>query len=281
MQKRFFTLLLKFLPVLSVLWASACTTFDKDTAEENIRKMLVLETERLYASPTQFTLNFARTDSIMADSLYLLSSIKINTVFARETLSIKFNQKREKDTIITIGDSAKVAIERNYKGTMDVKLTHIDSNSTLTFTKNFNSTRMQSAKFAEDKTWALLSYTLPEERSDTNTTQIFSLKIKGKGIDTTIYSVNSMIKLKTFPKLASGVKLSLELRTVADTSNLICFAKGKQQTRFTPTGTKEDRWKTELTTSSTPLIIGIINKKALLHNKYPVDFDLWIIPFEH
>lgn len=272
----------RYLAILPLLGVLACTGFDQEAAEEAIREIVAEETGRLTASEVSLDLAIPEADPITLDSIWLLTGITLTTAFESETLAIYFNQEFKGDTIVTVGDSAQVEVIRSYSGRLTSTLHSIEDGTPKEVSRDFTSERIQWVQFADNGGWEMAGYSIAEERSDTNTTQIFSLQIKGKGIDTTIYSSASLAGLEEFPKTASGTKLSLELRTVSDTNFLVSFALGSEAARFVPKQNEDeqwdDRWEAELTVGDDPAVVGVIRKAALRDSDYPADFDLWILP---
>lgn len=267
------------LPLLGIL---ACNPFDQQAAEERIEEIVKSETERLNASEITLDLSIPAEDSIIVDSLFVLTGIQLSTTFESETLAIYFNQEFKGDTVVTIGDSAQVAVIRKYSGKLASTLNSLADGTLKEVSHDFTSERTQWAQFADNGDWEMVGYSVAGERSDTNTAQIFSVEIKGGGLDTVIYSSASLASLEEFPKVPSGTKLSLNLRTVADTSLLVCFALGSEAVRFVPIVNEaehwDDRWETEVTLGDSPLVVGIIRKDALADSDYPADFNFWILP---
>ena len=272
----------RYIAILPLLGILACNPFDQQAAEESIKEIVASESERL--TPIELSLDLAipEADSIMVDSLWILTGIKLNTTFESETLAIYFNQEFKGDTVVTIGDSAQVAVIRKYSGKLTSTLNSLADGTLKEVSHDFTSERTQWAQFTDNNGWGMVGCSVAEERSDTNTTQIFSLKIKGGGLDTVLYSSTSLAGLEEFPKTASGTKLSLELRTVADTTLLVSFALGSEAVRFLPKQNKDehwdDRWEAEATLGDDPLIVGVIRKDALADSDYPADFNFWILP---
>ncbi|TKJ42861.1 hypothetical protein CEE36_06240 [candidate division TA06 bacterium B3_TA06] len=272
----------RYLSILPLLVMLACNPFDQQAAEERIKEIVESEIERL--TPIELSLDLAipEADSIMVDSLWIVTGIKLNTTFESESLAIYFNEKIKGDTIVTVGDSALVAVIRRYKGTLNYNLISREDGTEYAAGKELSSERIQWAQFADNGDWEMVGYSITGERSDTNTTRIFSVGIKGGELNTIIESSDSLITLEEFPKVVSGTKLSLNLRTVADTTLLVSFAIGSEAVRFVPIVNEaehwDDRWETEVTLGDSPLVVGIIRKDALADSDYPADFNFWILP---
>jgi hypothetical protein len=268
----------RYIFILPLLGALACNPFNQQAAEEEIKEIVTTEPERLNASEITLEMSIPAEDSIIVDSLFVLTGINLSTTFESESLAIYFNEEFKEDTFVVIGDSALVEITRKYKGKLDCNFIGREDGTEYANGRDFTSERLQYAQFADNKGWEIIGYSIAEERSDTNTTQIFSLAIKGDGLDTTIYSSAAIAPLDSFPELSAGANLSLELRTVADTSQLVCFALGQEAVRFTPKPEEEERWEAEVTAGEKFLAVVILLKKALANLDYPADLDLWIIP---
>jgi len=272
----------RYLLALPLLVIIACNPFDQQAAEERIKEIVASETERLTASEVSLDLIIPEADSIMVDSLWILTGIKLNTTFESESLAIYFNEEFKEDTTVIIGDSALVGVIRRYKGTLNYNLISREDGTEYAAGKELSSERVQWAQLADNGDWEMVGYSITGERSDTNTTRIFSVRIKGGELNTIIESSDSLITLEEFPKVASGTKLSLNLRTVADTTLLVSFAIGSEAVRFVPIVNEaehwDDRWETEVTLGDSPLVVGIIRKDALADSDYPADFNFWILP---
>lgn len=272
----------RYLLAVPLLGIIACNPFDQQAAEERIKEIVASETERLIASEVSPDIIIPEADSIMVDSLWILTGIKLSTTFESETLAIYFNEEFKEDTTVIIGDSALVAVIRRYSGQLTSTLKSVEDGTSQEVSRDFVSERTQWAQFADNGDWEMVGYSIAGERSDTNTTRIFSVRIKGGELNTIIESSDSLITLEEFPKVASGTKLSLNLRTVADTTLLVSFAIGSEAVRFVPIVNEaehwDDRWETEVTLGDSPLVVGIIRKDALADSDYPADFNFWILP---
>lgn len=265
-----------------VLGTIACNPFDQQAAEEAIKEVVSSETNRLNAREISLQLNVPAGDSLIIDSLFVLTGIYLSTSFESESLVIYFNEEFKEDTIVIIGDSALVGIIRRYKGRLDYNLIGRETGTEYAAGRNFTSERTQWAGFADNKGWEMVGYSVAEERSDTNIARITHLGIKGDGLDTVIYSPAAVAPLDSFPALTTGAELSLDLKTVLDTSLVVCFVLGSEPVRFTPKVNADeqwdDRWEAEVTVSKDPLVVGVINRASLADFDYPVDLNLWIIP---
>ena len=272
----------KYLLLLPLIGLMACNPFDQQAAEEEIREIIRSETGRLTSTKIFLQMNIPIDDSVMIDTSFILTSIRLETEFKAESLAIYFNEEFKEDTIVIIGDSALVGITRKYKGELSYNLIGREDGTEYAAEKEFTSERTQWAGFADNKGWEMVGYSIAEERSDTNIARITHLGIKGDGLDTVIYSPAAVAPLDSFPALTTGAKLSLDLKTVLDTSLVVCFALGSEPVRFTPkvnAGEQwDDRWEAEVTVSKDPLVIGVINRASLADFDYPVDLNLWIIP---
>lgn len=265
-----------------VLGMAGCTSFDQAAAEEEIADIVAVEDGRLPSTNISFDLTVAESDSIEVDSGFILTGLSISTTFQSETLAFAFNQELKKDSLVTIGDSATVAVIRSYSGELTSTLKSTGDGTTSDAVKSFGSERVQYAVFADNDPWEMVAYTIAEERSDTNIARITHIELKGTGIDTTVYFPNAPAPSDSFPSLSPGADLTCNLRTTIDTSMAVCFMVGSEAVRFTPITSEEDklddRWEAEVTVGSEPLVIGIIHKDALADNDYPADIDLWILP---
>ncbi len=272
----------RYLLLLPLIGALACNPFDRQAAEESITEIISGQTDKLNATEISLDLAMPASDSVIVDSNWVLTRLTLNTTFESETLAVSFNEEFKNDTFVTIGDSARVSVIRKFKGTLDSEFMGREDGMEYMNSRNFSSRRIQYVQFADNGEWEMVAYSIAEERSDTNTTRIFSLKIKGDGeeggLDTTIYSSAALAAIDSFPAIAPGAALLLELRTVADTSKLICFALANELVKFAPKEGEDERWEAEVTAGEETLLIGIIRKDGLADWNYPADVDIWIIP---
>ncbi len=272
----------KYLSILSitglVLGFAGCTSFDPDAAEKEIRSLVQADTGRMLLSGVSLEIDIPSADSVSADSQWLVTGISISTDFESETLGVYFNEEIKNDTSVTVGDSALVLVERFYKGTLISTLTPKSGGSSTEVTKNFGTRRQQWSEYVNAEGWSALAYSFADERSDTNTTQIFSLGIKSTSLDTTIDSPGYLAFENELPSIAKGSTLTLSLRTASDTNEIVCLAKGGEVARFLPQEGQAKRWQAEITLDSSPLIVCIIKKDALAESSYPADIDIWLIP---
>lgn len=272
----------KYLLLLPLIGALACNPFDRQAAEESITEIILAETDKLNATEVSLDLAMPASDSVIVDSNWVLTRLTLNTTFESETLAISFNEEFKNDSFVTIGDSARVSVIRKFEGVLNSEFVGRTDGTEYANGRDFSSRRIQYVQFADNEEWEMVAYSIAEERSDTNTTRIFSLKIEGGGeeggLDTTIYSSAALAAIDSFPAIAPGATLSLELRTVADTSKLVCFALANEVVRFAPKEGEEERWEAEVTAGEETLLIGIIRKDGLANPDYPADVDIWIIP---
>jgi len=268
----------RYLLLLPLIGALACNPFDRQAAEETITEIISGQTSKLNATEVSLDLAMPASDSVIVDSNWVLTRLTLNTTFESETLAISFNEEFKNDTFVTIGDSARVSVIRKFEGILSSEFIGRTDGAEYANGRDFSSRRIQYVQFADNGEWEMVAYSIAEERSDTNTTRIFSLKIEGGGEDTTIYSSAALAAIDSFPAIAPGAVLSLELRTVADTSKLVCFALGNEVVRFAPKEGEEERWEAEVTAGEETLLIGIIRKDGLANPDYPADVDIWIIP---
>lgn len=273
MQKNILLVLMTIL----LVGFSGCTTFNRDEAVESIKDIIYSENTRLPRAGIEIVASFQ--DTIMLDSLCRLEEMNFSTTLASDSLNFVFNQTSRNDSLITIGDSSIVTILRSYSGIMESKIRSIDNDSSRTIEKSFSSQRSQYALFTDNDGWNLSGYSFAEERSDTNTTQIFSLSIKTSTLDTTLYSTASISSLEDLPVILKGTPLSLVLRTAADTSELVCLVLSDNVVRFRPKPGESKHWTAETTMGPGSLVIAIFSKNALLDETYPADFDFWVVPY--
>lgn len=272
----------KYLSILSitglVLGFAGCTSFDPDAAGKEIESLIQADSNRLPLSGVFMEIDIPSTDSVNADSQWLVTGISISTEFESESLGIYFNEEVKGDTYVTVGDSALCLVERFYKGTLVSTLTPKAGGQTKEITRNFGTRRRQWCECAYADGWSSVAYSFADERTDTNTTQIFSLGINTNGLDTTLYTWGSLALENELPAASGGSVLTLALRTAGDTSELLCLAKGRETAIFVPQEGEAKRWQAEVTLDSSPLVVCIIKKDALAESSYPADINLWLIP---
>jgi hypothetical protein len=272
----------KYLSILSisglVLGFAGCTSFDQDTAEKEIKSLVQADTGRMLLSGVSLEIDIPPADSVNADSQWVITGISVSTEFESESLEIYFHQEAKGDSMVTVGDSALLLLQRTYHGVLVSTLTPKKGGQASVVTRNFTSQRKQWGQVADVDGWKAATYSLADERSDTNTTQIFSLGIKTGVLDTTIESPASLATENELPTIAKGSTLTLSLRTAGDTSEMVCLAGGRQVVRFLPQQDQAKRWQTEVTLDSSPLVVCIIKKDALGKIDYPADMDIWLIP---
>ncbi len=261
-----------------VLGFAGCTSFDPSAAEKEIRSLIDADSTNIVLSDVLLDISIPSSDSVNLDSQWVITGVKVSTDFKSETLSISFNEEPKGNTFVTIGDSALVLIKRIYQGSLVSTLTPKAGGQAVEVTRNFGTRRQQYSEYANINGWSTVAYSFADERSDTNTTQIFSLDIKAGGLDTTLDSPGSLALQTELPSISKGTALTLSLRTAGDTSELVCLARGKEVIRFLPQKNEAKRWQAEVALDASPLVVCIIKKQALGEASYPADIDLWLIP---
>ncbi|MBN2378811.1 hypothetical protein JXM67_03300 [candidate division WOR-3 bacterium] len=269
----------RLLFILPLLWGIACTGFDQDAAEEEIA-LLVAEDDGHFVTE-ELSIDLAIPESLAIDSAWVVTRITLSTAFVSESLDIAFNQEFKGDTIRTIGDTATVKVIRKYTGILTSTIEPQEGGTSKDISRDFGSERTQWASYVDEKGWGISGYSFAEERSDTSIPRIYYLVVQDNDPDTILKST-VIADLDSFPAFSAGNTYSLLLRTTADTNDVVCFAKGAEVVRFIPKENMAeewtDRWEAEVTLGQDPLILGVINRKALGEETYPADLDLWIIP---